>query len=202
MPNEPSIYADLVTIESQVSVDKSAVNKFGKYNYRTITDINRAIKKVANKLGDGIRYTEEDSEDGRRKTVTCHLFNSKGEEVTASVTVDIDRTKRGMSPEQMCGSATTYGQKYAAGALFAIADGEEDPDAHKPEPKPKQTEAKKALFDAVRDYLKLQKEPYANKDIAAVVKGLDGYAQADDAWFKKYADAYTQATQELLEAMK
>lgn len=124
----------LAQVQHRVSCPKSKFNKFGGYSYRSLEDINTALKPVCEELGCGYGFEDSiermESEDGGRwylrATVT---FWAEGCDGTVSATAYAREpvAKKGMDEAQITGLASSYARKYAACGLFAIDSGE-DPD--------------------------------------------------------------------------
>ena len=127
----------LVSIQAELKAPKDQVAK--KYRYRSIEDINEAVKPLAAKHGCAVVYTDEFTDDGRCIS-TCKLIGDDGE-ISANGVSYINREPDYMSIEQSSGAASSYARKYAACGLFAIDSSENDPDrTHETRSKPTQPE--------------------------------------------------------------
>lgn len=125
----------LAKVQQELKAPKGQYNKFGGYSYRSLEDINAALKPICEKHSAGYMFDDEivPLECGGevrwyvKATVT---FWAEGCEETASATAYAREAKdrKGMDDAQVTGSASSYARKYAASALFAI-DSEADPDA-------------------------------------------------------------------------
>ena len=128
----------LAKIQNEVKVLKNNFNAFGKYKFRSVEDIQVAVKPIllgweavivlADKVSEicGIPVVESTA------TFICPFGEIS---VTASAGVDIH--KKGMDIPQTFGTASSYARKYALGGLLLL-DDVADSDAtnsHKDEPK-------------------------------------------------------------------
>lgn len=136
-----SVYEVLAEVQHRVSCPKGQFNKFGGFAYRSLEDINSALKPVCEELGCGYVFadeivplglpgTGEDGDGGRwylKATVTFYANGCDGT-VTATAYAREQEDKKGMDSAQITGLASSYARKYAACGMFAIDSGE-DPDA-------------------------------------------------------------------------
>ncbi|MFY8170425.1 MAG: ERF family protein [Candidatus Fonsibacter sp.] len=128
----------LSKVQNEVKVLKNNFNAFGKYKFRSVEDIQVAVKPIllgweavivlADKVSEicGIPVVESTA------TFICPFGEIS---VTASAGVDIH--KKGMDIPQTFGTASSYARKYALGGLLLL-DDVADSDAinqHKDEPK-------------------------------------------------------------------
>ena len=114
---------ELIEIQKELKVSKSQKNTFGNYNYRSLEDINEAVKPIANAHGCTVTYTDELVQIGERYYIkaTATLDNGK-ESVSCIGWARESLTKKGMDESQITGTASSYARKYAAGGLFALDD--------------------------------------------------------------------------------
>ena len=135
MEGKRSVWSVLAEVQHRVSCPKGKFNKFGGYAYRSLEDINGALKPICEELRcgyvfeDGVQPMETAGGEPRwylRATVT---FWADGCEGTVSSTAYAREplVKKGMDEAQITGLASSYARKYAACGLFAIDSGE-DPD--------------------------------------------------------------------------
>lgn len=142
-----NVYSVLAEVQHRVTCPKGQYNQFGKYKYRSLEDINTALKPICEELRCG--YFFEDSiipmrvDDGSDQTMDKAVGNDSFRwYLWAKVTFwaeDCDSTvstaayarepwaKKGMDEAQITGMASSYARKYAICGLFAIDSGE-DPD--------------------------------------------------------------------------
>lgn len=127
-----SVYAVLAEVQHRVTCKKGRVNKFGGYSYRSLEDINAALKPLCQELRCGYFFTDEivpmsvegDSRWYLKATATFWADGS-GQTVSTSAFAREQDAKKGMDDAQVTGLASSYARKYAACALFAIDSGEE-----------------------------------------------------------------------------
>ena len=142
-----NVYSVLAEVQHRVTCPKGQYNQFGKYKYRSLEDINTALKPICEELKCG--YFFEDSiipqrvDAGSDPTMDKAVGNDAFRwYLRAKVTFwaeDCDHTvstsayarepwaKKGMDEAQITGMASSYARKYAVCGLFAIDSGE-DPD--------------------------------------------------------------------------
>lgn len=115
---------ELITIQSNLNAPKNQKNNFGGYMFRSAEDIFEAVKPLL----DANECTLVVSDDivllGDRFYVkaTATIKNSTGETESATAYAREEDSRKGMSAEQLTGSASSYARKYALGGLFAIDD--------------------------------------------------------------------------------
>ena len=127
-----SVYSVLAEVQHRVSCKKGRVNKFGGYSYRSLEDINAALKPLCQELRCGYFFTDEIvpmSVDGESrwylKATATFWAEGSGQTVCTSAFAREQDSKKGMDDAQVTGLASSYARKYAACALFAIDSGEE-----------------------------------------------------------------------------
>lgn len=142
---ERSVYDVLAEVQHRVTCPKGRVNKFGGYSYRSLEDINAALKPLCQELRCGYIFEDEivpkradgggdpapdkvAGEDAFRWYLRAKVtFWAAGCKSTVSATAYAREqvSKKGMDDAQVTGLASSYARKYAACALFAIDSGEE-----------------------------------------------------------------------------
>lgn len=142
-----SIYSVLAEVQHRVSCPKGKENRFGGYKYRSLEDINAALKPVCEELKCGYFFRdkilplvaqvfppgEKDEVKGmdlvRWYLVAEVTFWAEGckDVITTTAYAREAVTKKGMDDAQVTGMASSYARKYAVCGLFAIDSGE-DPD--------------------------------------------------------------------------
>lgn len=136
-----NVYEALAEVQHRVSCPKGQYNKFGGFAYRSLEDINAALKPVCEELGCSYWFADEivpmglpaegESEDAGRwylKATVTFAANGCDGTVSATAYAREQKAKKGMDAAQITGLASSYARKYAACGLFAIDSGE-DPDA-------------------------------------------------------------------------
>lgn len=186
----------LIAVQNGLKAPKD--QSAGRYRYRNIEDVNEAVKPLAAEHGCAVVYNDEyivDDAGFSRCVSTCTLMGDDGE-ISAKGFSIVNRTPKGMSVEQACGSASSYARKYAACGLFAIDSSKDDPDrvnAKQPKQKSDLEEAKQRMWGALKgfaehngiDPMELLKETQASPDWAETVEFLDSvtrYYQSQLEW--------------------
>lgn len=125
-----NIYGKLTSLQNELQCGKNNYNAFGKYKYRTCSDVLEALKPLLLKHGlatfinDELVYI-----DGRfyiKATVKVINIDKQDEMIEASALAREGDSQSGMSPAQITGSASSYARKYALNAMFNIDDVEDD----------------------------------------------------------------------------
>lgn len=113
----------LISIQSELKAPKNQFNSFGKYKYRSLEDIQEAIKPLLTKHKLVMNFNDEIKEIGGVLFVesSCILSDGKAEQITKAQ-AGIDPSKKGMDLSQCFGSSSSYARKYSAGAMFLIDD--------------------------------------------------------------------------------
>ena len=113
----------LIDIQQRLDAPKGQYNNYGKYNYRSLEDIEAAIKPLLKEHSCGIRFSDQVVEHCGRTFLqtTLYFFNTKGENISITAEAEHSATKTGMDAAQITGAASSYARKYAMNALFAIA---------------------------------------------------------------------------------
>lgn len=114
----------LIDIQTRLSVPKGQYNKFGNFKFRSLEDIETAIKPLLKEHQCGIRFNDEITEHCGRTFLktTLTFFNTKGESISTTAEAEHAAQKTGMDAAQVTGAASSYARKYAMNALFAIDD--------------------------------------------------------------------------------
>lgn len=122
----------LAEIQKDLRVAKDKKSDFGGYSYRTAEGILAAVKPLLPE-GAHINLTDSVSEVAGQVFLIAKatLTFADGTTNEAQSVALHPLTKKGMDPSQISGSASSYARKYALSGLFAIDDGEGDPDAAK-----------------------------------------------------------------------
>ena len=118
----------LIDIQQRLDAPKGQYNNFGKYNYRSLEDIEAAIKPLLKEHSCGIRFSDQVVEHCGRTFLqtTLYFFNTKGENISITAEAEHSATKAGMDAAQITGAASSYARKYAMNALFAIDDTKDE----------------------------------------------------------------------------
>lgn len=124
-----TVYDALAEIQARIAVPKGRNNDFGGYRYRKAEDIISAARAAA-PAGTVIRASDRIEEIGGQVfVISTASVTFAGETISADAGAMHPLQKKGMDASQITGSASSYARKYALQGLFALDDGEHDPDA-------------------------------------------------------------------------
>ena len=117
----------LIDIQQRLNVPKNQYNQFGKFRYRSLEDIQAALKPLLAEHNCGIRFDDTIVEHCGRTFLktTLTFFNDKGETLSTTSEAEHAIEKSGMDSAQISGAASSYARKYAMNALFLIDDSPE-----------------------------------------------------------------------------
>lgn len=128
-----SIYDKLAAIQTELVAPKGQKNDFGKYNYRSCEDIEKALKPLLQKYkATVVMDGGEMKAIGERYYMTVKVIFidlETGEQYMTSSTVREEENKKGMDATQVSGACMSYARKYALAGLFLI-DNEKDADTN------------------------------------------------------------------------
>lgn len=121
----------LSTIQQKIKAKKDAKNQFAKYEYRTIENILENYKKASEGLETTLTFSEKIlcDFDGKIILEATAVVQKANESISSNAIVEIDYNHKGMSKEQIWGTASTYAKKRAASSLLCLDDSEDDPDS-------------------------------------------------------------------------
>lgn len=141
----------VIAIQLELKAPKNQFNSFGKYKYRSLEDIQTALKPHLAKHGLFMIFKDETIEIGGGIILQSTCIVGDGvDELTTTSQAGIDPAKKGMDLAQCFGSSSSYARKYACGGMWLI-DDQKDSDAtntHGNLPSPKPAKTKKSLTDA------------------------------------------------------
>lgn len=172
----------LSKIQAAIKAHKIQRNEFGKYNYRSMEDINEAAKPILAEYGLALVVSDELVMIGERYYIkaTASIKREDGTVLeSATGYAREEETKKGMDASQITGSCSSYARKYAANGLFAL-DDTKDSDAtnkHGKDDGPKEEQTKP--------------DPKNDAALASIQSKLDGFttiAQVEE-WEKKASPA-------------
>lgn len=117
----------LIHIQQNLNTPKNQFNNFGKFNYRSLEDIEAAIKPLLAEQHCGIRFSDEVVDHCGRTFLrtTLTFFNEKGQSLSTTAEAEHAAEKTGMDAAQITGAASSYARKYAMNAMFAIDDNKD-----------------------------------------------------------------------------
>lgn len=121
-------YDVLAEIQANIAVPKGRNNDFGGYKYRKAEDIISAARAAA--PAGSVIITSDRLEEigGQVFVIATASLTFGGQTISADAGAMHPLQKKGMDASQITGSASSYARKYALQGLFAIDDGEHDPD--------------------------------------------------------------------------
>jgi len=135
----------LQEIQSRLNAPKDQYNSFGKYKYRSLEGILKAVKPLLAEFKYSLIISDKMVEVGGRVYVeaTARLFGETGTLLSVcTASAREAETKKGMDDAQITGAASSYARKYCANGLFAI-DDTQDADAGQEEKTPAEVKADK-----------------------------------------------------------
>ena len=114
----------LSDIQSKLHVQKSQVNAFGKYKYRSCEDIVEAVKPLLAEHDLAMVISDEIISVSNRVYVKATVCILDGDKVlyTATASAREPELKKGMDEAQITGATSSYARKYALNGMFAIDD--------------------------------------------------------------------------------
>jgi len=121
---------NLIALISELKTPKQRKNTFAKFNFRNVEDITMAAKPLLDWYSLLLNITDDLYQIEGRLFVKATATISDGENALASTGyAELDSARKGMSMEQISGSASSYARKYALAGLLCL-DGSEDSDSH------------------------------------------------------------------------
>lgn len=123
-----TVHDALAEIQVKIAVPKGRNNDFGGYRYRKAEDIISAARAAA--PAGTIILTSDRIEEiaGQVFVIATASITFAGQTISADAGAMHPMQKKGMDASQITGSASSYARKYALQGLFALDDGEHDPD--------------------------------------------------------------------------
>ncbi len=119
-----------IQLIAELKTPKQRKNSFAKFQYRNVEDITQAAKPLLEKHKLLLNISDDLHEVDGRLFVKATATISDGETALASTGyAELDSSRKGMSLEQISGSASSYARKYALAGLLCL-DASEDSDAH------------------------------------------------------------------------
>jgi len=114
----------LVYIQANLKAPKGQYNNFGKYSYRSVEDIQSAVKPLL--YGATLTISDEIVLIGERFYVKATATISyQGLSISTSAYAREPDIKKGMDPSQITGASSSYARKYALGGLFLLDDNKD-----------------------------------------------------------------------------
>jgi hypothetical protein len=177
----------LIDIQQNLNAPKGQFNNFGKFSYRSLEDIEAAIKPFLAKHSCGIRFSDE-IEDHCGRTflkTTLTFFNCKGDSISTTAVAENVSEKSGMDGAQITGAASSYARKYAMNAMFAI-DDTKDADTNQYHNQTTQTTTKSNSTRRAKTVTAQTPQPAAPVDRFAPIKNAINSVSDTDALLDLY----------------
>lgn len=185
MTEKMNIRKKMMHAQVELNAPKSQYNSFGKYAYRNADDIKEALKPLQLKydfymeynvdivVKEGVRYVE---------VVSYFCDCDSDDKISSNGFAKEPVSKKGMSEEQVTGSASSYATKYALSNLFSIDDAEDadsfpnggaDNSNKQPQQAPQQQQQQS----------KVQQELVSSEEYGKVLKGIEKLSQVSGQEF-------------------
>ena len=132
-----TVYEKLLSVQSKLKAPKSQYNKFGGYYYRNCEDILEAVKPILLETKTTLLLNDEVILIGSRfylKATAIFIDVVDGTKIECSAYANESEPHKGMTAEQVTGSASSYARKYALNALFCIDDTKDADSDEQPKP--------------------------------------------------------------------
>jgi len=121
---------NMVQLIAELKTPKQRKNSFAKFQYRNVEDITQAAKPLLEKHNLLLNISDDLYDVDGRLFVKATATISDGETALSSTGyAELDSARKGMSMEQISGSASSYARKYALAGLLCL-DASEDSDSH------------------------------------------------------------------------
>lgn len=167
-----NIVDKLTFIQQNLNVSKDQYNAFGKFAYRTVSDILVAVKPLLNDVACSIVLTDEliNLENRFYVKATAKLVDAKSQEEYSTCAYARETESRsGMDSAQITGGASTYARKYALNGLLAI-DDTVDPDSKDNKETATVVSKAETRVDATTGEITIDTKPAATRLIKIVKK--------------------------------
>lgn len=185
-----------IKLISELKTPKERKNAFAKFQYRNLEDITEKVKPLLLKYDLLLNISDDIHEIGERLFVKARAKISDGDCAISSIGyAEIDLTRKGMSMEQISGSASSYARKYALAGLLCI-DASEDSDSHE-----QQHDKRVITRTQINQLKKLIKETSSNESVFLSwlqVEKIEDIALSDFARAKKALEKKIQTNIEPL----
>lgn len=138
-----SVYEKLNAIQTELKANKNQYNTFGNYYYRSLEDIQEALKPLLKKHKCCVVLSDDITLVGDRfynKSTAKIIDIETGEAVEANAMAREPSERKGMDSSQITVSTSSYSRKSAMNGLFAIDDNRDPDTTTKDEEPNKKTE--------------------------------------------------------------
>jgi len=124
---ESTLRGKLAKLQAKLKAPKTQYNKFGQYNYRNCEDILEAVKPLLDEFELCLKLSDEPRELNGLIYINSRatIWDDEGTTIESEAQAFVDLTKKGMSPEQATGTASSYARKYALNGLLLIDDAKD-----------------------------------------------------------------------------
>ena len=124
--SELTLHEKLIIIQSELKAPKSKYNQFGKYAYRSVEDIQEALKPHLKKHGLTLVFNDDVVFIGERYYMkpTAVLSDGKDSLEVCGFAREDDK-QAGMSGGQLTGSCSSYARKYSLNGMFLLDDNKD-----------------------------------------------------------------------------
>ena len=121
-----NIYEKLAEVQANLTVLKTQTNAFGKYKYRSLEDIETAVKPLLKLHKLALVINDLPIEIGGRiyiRATATLIDTAKPDSFIENIAFAREAlTKKGMDESQITGSTSSYARKYCLNGLFLIDD--------------------------------------------------------------------------------
>ena len=118
----------LIDIQRQLKSAKDKNNSYGKYNYRNVEGILDALKPLLSLVQASVTMSDTIERVGDRNYVKATVCLADGADNICTTSFAWEEARKGMSADQVTGSASSYARKYALGGLFLVSENSVDAD--------------------------------------------------------------------------
>lgn len=130
-----SVNEKLLAVQAELKAPKGQYNSFGKYKYRSCEDILEAVKPLLLKNKATLHISDSVVMIGERfylQATATFTDVESGESVECKAFANESESHKGMTAEQITGTASSYARKYCLNGLFLIDDTKDaDTDEYK-----------------------------------------------------------------------
>jgi hypothetical protein len=129
------LHGKLIDIQQRLKVAKDQTNEFGGFNFRSIEDIETAVKPLLSEHNLTLTFDDEPVSVGERIYIkaTAILSDGNSEIKRSAYAREATTPKAKTDDAQLTGACSSYARKYAAGGLFLI-DNTKDADSTSHQP--------------------------------------------------------------------
>lgn len=129
MPQPMNFFMKLTCIQNEINVPKNQYNHYGKYHYRSVEDIQAALKPLLKKYRVAVKVTDDVIRVKDRfyvQATACLRDCESGAWAENTAYAREEDERKGMAAAQVTGSCSSYARKYALGGLFLLDDVQDE----------------------------------------------------------------------------